>query len=399
MKHTLKHENNQSNPFMNHYDLQSIENNKENRQANKILSNIESKISLISKLKTNAFDNYKKMSQDTKQEKENNKISINTKIQFNSQTILKQPFCKITNILAHYTEDKQEQQQPKKTIKNNLDLNQLCNQEIQIGNFKLESILGQGSYATVRLCIEKNSKIKYAIKIYDKSKINDNQKMNNIKREISILKRINHNNIIKLIYAIEDRKSINLVMEYISNQSLAIYVKSKSKRLLPIEEALYIFQQLANAIKYLHSKNIAHRDIKMENILLLSDNYVKLIDFGFSICIQDNQKVNVFCGTPSYMSPELVSKVPHNPLCSDIWSLGILLYRMILGEYPFKGQNDKELYRAIQQNKVKLPNDMNQNIVNLINGCLEKTINQRLTIEQILNNPLFQQTVNIYALS
>ncbi|CAD8187458.1 unnamed protein product [Paramecium octaurelia] len=398
MKHTLKQPFNQSKTSMNHYDVQSIENNKENRLANKILSNIESKISLVSKLKTNAFENHKKMSQETIKEKENIRITSNTKIQFNSQTMVKQPFCKITNILALYTEDKQELQ-PNKTIKNQLDLNQLCNQEIPIGNFKLESILGQGSYATVRLCVEKNSKVKYAIKIYDKSKINDNQKMNNIKREISILKRIKHNNIIKLIYAIEDKKSINLVMEYISNQSLAVYVKSKSKRLLSIQEGLYIFQQLANAISYLHSKNIAHRDIKMENILLLTDNYVKLIDFGFSICLQDNQKVNVFCGTPSYMSPELVSKVPHNPLCSDIWSLGILLYRMLFGEYPFKGQNDKELYRAIQQNKLKLPNDMNQDIAQLIKGCLEKNASQRFTIEQILSNPLFQQTVNIYALS
>ncbi|CAD8195371.1 unnamed protein product [Paramecium pentaurelia] len=398
MKHTLKNQINQSKTSMNHYDLQSIENNKENRLANKILSSIESKISFVSKLKTSSFENHKIKSQDIQKDKDNNKILKNPKIQLNSQTNVKKPFCRITNILAIYTEEKQEEQTIK-PMKNNLDLNQLCNQDIQIGNFRLESILGQGSYATVRLCIEKNSKMKYAIKIYDKSKINDNQKMNNIKREISILKRINHSNIIKLIYAIEDRKSINLVMEYISNQSLAVYVKSKSKRLLPTQEGLYIFQQLANAIKYLHSKNIAHRDIKMENILLLTDNYVKLIDFGFSICIQDNQKVNVFCGTPSYMSPELVSKIPHNPICSDIWSLGILLYRMLLGEYPFKGQNDKELYKAIQQNKVKLPNDMNQNITYLIKGCLEKNVNQRFTIEQILSNPLFQQTVNIYALS
>lgn len=80
-----------------------------------------------------------------------------------------------------------------------------------MGHFRLESILGHGSYATVRLCVEKNNKIKYAIKIYDKTKLNDTQKMNNIKREISILKRINHQNIIKLIYAIEDKKSVTIL--------------------------------------------------------------------------------------------------------------------------------------------------------------------------------------------
>lgn len=163
-----------------------------------------------------------------------------------------------------------------------------------MNNFKLESILGTGSYATVRLSVDKASKEKFAIKIYDKSKLTDQQKLNNVKREISLLKRIDHPNIIKLVCAIEDRKSvqlpskkINLVMEFISSTSLASYIKSKPNRTLQAKEAIHIFYQIAQAIKYLHEKNIAHRDIKMENILLMKDNYVKLIDFGFSICVSE----------------------------------------------------------------------------------------------------------------
>jgi serine/threonine protein kinase len=98
-------------------------------------------------------------------------------------------------------------------------------------------------------------------------------------------------------------------MEYISSQSLAVFAKSKPNRQISNETALNIFFQLSNAIKYLHDKCIAHRDIKMENILLDPQGNIKLIDFGFSIKVPKAKKLNIFCGTPSYMSPEIVSKV------------------------------------------------------------------------------------------
>ena len=126
-------------------------------------------------------------------------------------------------------------------------------------------------------------------------------------KEVEILKSISHPNIIKLYDVIEDDRSIHLVMEYANGGSLQQNLRIKSKKLDP-KETKRIFKQIVDAVKYLHSINIYHRDIKLENILLDYRRNVKLIDFGFSIIWKANHKLKMFCGTPWYMAPEIVSK-------------------------------------------------------------------------------------------
>ena len=100
---------------------------------------------------------------------------------------------------------------------------------------------------------------------------------------------------------------------------------------------------------YLHSLNVVHRDIKLDNILIEEDTkMVKMIDFGFSVIVNQN-RLKIFCGTPSYMAPEIVSKIEYSGPPADIWALGVLLYALLCGKFPFRGQNDKELYNNIQK--------------------------------------------------
>ena len=121
-------------------------------------------------------------------------------------------------------------------------------------------------------------------------------------------------------------------------------------------EAKYLFKQVVSAIHYCHSRCITHRDIKLENILLNEKkNQVKLIDFGFSTCIPNEKKVKLFCGTPSYMAPEIVSKKEYTGPPADVWGLGVLYYALLCGKFPFKGQNDKELYKKICKNDLEFP--------------------------------------------
>ena len=131
-------------------------------------------------------------------------------------------------------------------------------------------------------------------------------------------------------------------MEFPSTQSLHAYVKQKPNRRLPEEEARKIFKQIIEGLRYIHKKNLSHRDMKLENLLLDADLNVKIIDFGFSIENPKDKTLNVFCGTPSYMAPELAAKKEYYGHLADIWAAGILLYVLLAGYFPFKGKIEFE---------------------------------------------------------
>jgi serine/threonine protein kinase len=126
-------------------------------------------------------------------------------------------------------------------------------------------------------------------------------------------------------------------MEYAETQSLHTFLKSKPNRRLDENIAKDLFKQVVDGIDYLHKRNIVHRDIKLENLMLTAENQVKIIDFGFSVKIPKDKTLGVFCGTPSYMSPELATKRDYYGHLADIWALGILLYVLLVGAFPIKG--------------------------------------------------------------
>jgi MAP/microtubule affinity-regulating kinase len=124
---------------------------------------------------------------------------------------------------------------------------------------------------------------------------------------------------------------------------------------------------------------VVHRDIKLENILINENRVVKLIDFGFSIAIDPATKLNVFCGTPSYMAPEIINKTAYS-FAADVWALGILLFKMLTGSFPFRGNDkiynvqgndDKELYRRINNGKMEMPTNLSPSSRTLIGRMLK----------------------------
>lgn len=126
-------------------------------------------------------------------------------------------------------------------------------------------------------------------------------------------------------------------MELIEGMSLLTFLRSKDNRRLDEYEAKTIFQQILKAIHYCHSRSIYHRDIKLENIIICEKHQVKIIDFGFATFAPKNKYLNFFCGTPSYMAPEICHKRDYLGAGVDIWSSGILLYALICGHFPFQG--------------------------------------------------------------
>ena len=138
-----------------------------------------------------------------------------------------------------------------------------------------------------------------------------------------------------------------------------------------------------SALNYLHSKCIAHRDIKLENVMLDSKGNVKLIDFGFSTQIPNTQKIKLFCGTPSYMAPEIVRKIEFCGPPADIYAAGVLLFAFFCGCFPFRGSDDKDLYKKIASADLVIPEHVPATPRHFISQMLQKDPENRPTSHEL----------------
>ena len=235
--------------------------------------------------------------------------------------------------------------------KNNNDISGSINTENtkkfkgKIEDYLITKELGKGSCAVVKLGTHKITKDKFAIKIYTKEFLLDPQKRNVVKNEINILKQLDNEYIMKLYEEIDTPNYLYLVLEYINGIPLIDIINNEDKNFLSQNRAKKLIIQIIKGIIYLHSKNICHRDIKLENILVMKNDKIKIIDFGFAVKCNKDTYQKLFCGTPSYMAPEILNKDKYNPYYSDIWSLGVLFYAMVYGKFPFdfkKNYDDDE---------------------------------------------------------
>jgi len=272
---------------------------------------------------------------------------------------------------------------------NSLSMNPRANDEAVKGIldiFKLEKIIGQGSYAIVRLVVDKRSGETFALKSYSKLKLCDIQRKESVKREIEILQTSNHPNIVKLHRTIDTPTQLHLVMEMGGTLSLQSYLKSKAAKKLNESEVKLIFKQLVDGVSYLHKNNIAHRDLKLENILIDDNKNIKVIDFGFSLVTPRNKPLNVCCGTPSYMAPELIAKKNYYGHLVDIWALGILLFVLLSGYFPFKAPTNGELYNKITSGQYQIPDNLSSDVKSLIKRMLRMNPHERPSAQEILND-------------
>ena len=152
-------------------------------------------------------------------------------------------------------------------------------------NYMVGKVVGEGAYASVRVAIYKPTNKKIAIKVYEKNKIKEIQRKKAVRREIKIMQNLNHPNAVHILDVVETNNHLNIAMEYLSGMSLGGYLKSQPNGRIIEKECKIIFRGLAEALVYMHAQNIAHRDIKLENIILKEDLTPKFIDFGFSTCI------------------------------------------------------------------------------------------------------------------
>ena len=264
--------------------------------------------------------------------------------------------------------------------------------EPEMADFNVLKELGEGSFGKVLLVQHKKTNAKYALKVVDKQHVLTEPDKSSFLREVEINYKINHPNIVKLFGHFEDNECCYLLMEYIGGGDLFSYIPVNGKSILKPEQAASIIKDVISAVYYIHHMNppIMHRDIKPENVLITSDLKAKLTDFGLCAYIQPGILRKSTCGSPIYMSPEMIDKTGHNEKI-DIWSIGVLLFELLTGDQAWAGENLATIEYNIRNLRISWPEDMNGFPSELIKKILKKNPEERISLTDMLNDPFFTQ--------
>ncbi|XP_043483830.1 serine/threonine-protein kinase SIK3-like isoform X2 [Leptopilina heterotoma] len=271
------------------------------------------------------------------------------------------------------------------TVSQNDVLHQFpVNKLIRVGYYELEKTIGKGNFAVVKMATHVVTKSKVAIKIIDKTKLNE-ENLAKIFREVHIMKKLRHPHIIRLYQVMETEKMIYLVTEYAPGGEIFDHLVRNGRMVEP--EARRVFRQIVYAVRYLHQQRVVHRDLKAENLLLDADNNIKLADFGFSNEYTPGIPLSTWCGSPPYAAPEIFEGKHYDGPRADIWSLGVVLYVLVCGALPFDGPTMQLLRSVVIAGKFRIPFFMSADCEKLIRHMLVVEPERRLSISQILLHP------------
>ncbi|KAK6642132.1 hypothetical protein RUM44_013855 [Polyplax serrata] len=291
-----------------------------------------------------------------------------------------------------------EQTNPSAKLKvRNLVTLKLCKSEELLKHYELGKVIGQGCFGVVHEAVKKQDNKPWAIKIMHKSKAGQSR-LQQLQREINILKSVRHDHIIHLEQLFETPNKYFLVMEKCHGELYDVFIKEKR---LAENETRTVVTRLADAVAYLHKSDIVHRDIKLENILMGTNPqdpndhlYIKLTDFGLS-AVKGNGVENMLndcCGSLQYMAPEIIENRPYSQQC-DVWSIGVLDFLLLCGFWPFYSENqcEQEVCHLILTEEPNYSGWEWQNIskpaIHLLQKMLNKNPAFRITAAEILNHP------------
>lgn len=259
----------------------------------------------------------------------------------------------------------------------------------EIGNYEVfKKRIGKGAFSSIYKAYNKYSKELVAVKEISLDTLNKYEK--SIKNETDIMKNLNHPYIVKLYDTIidEDTENVYLVMEYMGKGDFSKYL---NKRPLKEKFALKYLKQISQAMKYLLDNNIIHRDLKPQNILITDTGNIKLTDFGFARYFDKDIMIQTICGSPLYMAPEIIKNKKYD-YKSDLWSIGIIFYEMLMGEPPYKAKNIYQLIRKIENDNIEIPQKFRLSLQcqDLLYSLLEKDPVKRITWDEFFSHILLK---------
>lgn len=300
-----------------------------------------------------------------------------------------------------------------------------------IEKYVLRTTIGEGMHSIYKLAspaTEPSKKL--ACKVIEKKKCSAEPTIQNaVEKELNTLSKLNNPFIVNLIDCLSDNHRYYIFFDYCPKTLLDILLKSG-----PLTElnASRIFKQIVQGVKYIHDSMIVHRDLKLENILISNDydtdiksspsspssssplsslgssnlyksgninspsNIIgipKISNFSFSKCINDQENdglVSTPCGSPNYASPETLSGKPYDGKISDLWSLGVILYTMVVGDLPWTAKQRPKMFDQIRKGQYKIPSNLSENCKNLISSLLCVDVSKRIKMDKLINHPFLK---------
>nr|CAH8867310.1 unnamed protein product [Trichobilharzia regenti] len=264
---------------------------------------------------------------------------------------------------------------------NNNNTNQAGGGPQRIGLYYLGPTLGRGNFAVVKLGKHSQLAVKVAIKIMNKDLIGS-KNLGKVSRELEAMKRCQHPHIIRLYHVMETESNIFMVTEYASKGEVFDHISLSHA--FTEKEARELFWQIVCAIEFCHNSGIVHRDLKAENLLLDSDFKIKVADFGFCNFFQNDQLLSTHCGSPQYAAPELFKGEPYDGTLADVWSLGVILYILVCGSFPFPGESLGDIRTQVLRGLVRFPFYLSTACEQVIRCMLQVDPIRRFKLKQVM---------------
>ena len=276
---------------------------------------------------------------------------------------------------------------------NNEESDQTLTIKVSYNDFQPLKLLGRGSFGEVLLVRLKATGKIYAMKILDKKILKLKKQQSHTKTERDLMVKINSPFIVNIKSAFQDGTNLYLVSEFMQGGDMFFHMHDGQIVIFNTDKTRFYIMELVLALEFLHSNNMVYRDLKPENILLDSKGHVKLTDFGLSKILEDEEdKAFTLCGTPQYLAPEVLLRQGYDKMV-DWWSLGCVMYEMLVGRLPFAIKRGMKLSMRIYEKKVDFPKSINRDARDLIEKLLVVNPKQRLGYngsEEIKNHPFFQ---------